>query len=325
MTVRWYINDASLQGQFATSEAFEATLRQFLDLRRANHRIMTILRTAHAISERPVAYNLTLRQALQASRNRDLKVEAITWLDRTGPFMDDDRLAESEDYFECLGIDVTNGGLGEAARRTKAEENASTFSFEGGAINFAVSPLRVAHGLIEERLGEFLIPNVWLLDDLRRAVWGTAPDPTSWKELVFTARERFPRLTIPDTVYLNPALAREPFDSAIRERVLVLLGHLDAYMRGRLPGGAEGPRAREIIANFFTGERAAFTGESSTNQSKFASELTFRDPDDRGKTIFAHWHGKISRGVFRVHFEWPVPADSNTLKVLYIGPKITKT
>jgi hypothetical protein len=36
-------------------------------------------------------------------------------------------------------------------------------------------------------------------------------------------------------------------------------------------------------------------------------------------------HGKISHRYFRLHFEWPVPSGAEQIKVLYIGPKLTKS
>jgi hypothetical protein len=52
--------------------------------------------------------------------------------------------------------------------------------------------------------------------------------------------------------------------------------------------------------------------------------MTFPDPEG-GADIFAHFHGKISHRFFRLHFDWPVPSTATRLKVLYIGPKLTKS
>jgi hypothetical protein len=320
----FYINDASLQGQFATPEVFEDVLRDLINLRKRNQSLAASLRTTRSLSYARATFGATLRNVVQASRDRTLRIEVLTWLDRTGPFIDDDRLSEADDYFECLGVDVTDGGLGEAARRIKAGENASTFSFEGGALDFADSPLVVEHGLPEERLGSFCVSNIWRIDDLLRTAVGDASIITSWRAFVLSARERFSHLIIPDNVFLNSALAREAFDPAIRDRTLALLGYLNAYMAGRLPTGAEGPQAREIIDNFFVGENALFTGESATNQRTFKEQLTFVDPEDPAREIFAHWHGKIRRRFFRMHFEWPLPPEATKLKILYLGPKITR-
>ncbi|MDP9573969.1 UNVERIFIED_ORG: hypothetical protein J2W66_004472 [Agrobacterium larrymoorei] len=91
------------------------------------------------------------------------------------------------------------------------------------------------------------------------------------------------------------------------------------------PAGIEGNVAQSIVKEHFHGDRAAFSGESKSNQQDFESEMTFTDPSDVKRTLFAHWHGKISHKFYRLHFEWPVPAKQTVLKVLYIGPKLTKS
>jgi hypothetical protein len=322
--VRWYINEISLQGQFPDTAVFEALLRTMLATRARIDHLRANLRMTRNLSERPVTSAGTVRSVLQQSRNRDLRGAVLAWFDHTGPFIDDDRQEERDDYFEYAGVDVTDGGLGEAARRVKIKQGAATFSFTGGAINFALSPLRVDHGLAEERFGEYFVDNCWTLEGLTDSALGAGPPITSWRILVDAARQKYPRLLIPDAVHQNPMLVREPFEAVIRDRALTLLGHLDTYMAGRGEGGAEDADARLIIQKFFTGERALFTGESPTNQQKFRSELTFSDPDRHDCAIFAHWHGKISHRFFRMHFEWPVPVYARKLKVLYLGPKLTK-
>jgi hypothetical protein len=148
--------------------------------------------------------------------------------------------------------------------------------------------------------------------------------PTSWQELIEFSRLKFPSLILPDSLYLDARLNKEPFDSVIRDRVLVLLGVLNDYAQGRNPDGSENESSRRIIENFFVGERALFSGESKTNQEKFQNTLTFPDPADPSKTIFGHWHGKISRRFYRLHFDWPVDGAVRKIKILYIGPKLTK-
>jgi hypothetical protein len=129
---------------------------------------------------------------------------------------------------------------------------------------------------------------------------------------------------LPNSIYEDERLAREPFDAVIRDRVIALLGYLDLYVSNLQPNGAEGIIAQQIVRDHFVGDRALFSGESPTNQRQFLRELTFDDPDNSGQSIFAHWHGKISHRYFRLHFEWPVPAGATVLKVVYLGPKITK-
>lgn len=323
--MRWYLNDLSLQGQFADGAAFLTLLAAIVSARNQFAVLRNSLHATRSFRARPVGPELSLAQFLQGRGCREIRGLVLIWLDRTGPFMDDDRLHEEDDYFEFEGCDVTNTGLGEASRRTKFGEPSSSFSFQGGAIDFARSPLKVDHGLEEDRIGVYDVENFWTIDALRAAAREAAPEPINWRELIEVARERFPRLHLPDSVYSRGSLAREPFSAVIAERALVLLSHLNDYMLGRDSDGSEGIASRELIEQHFTGERALFTGESETNRRQFERELTFPDPSSLGAEIVAHWHGKISHRYFRLHFEWPVPANAEMLKVLYLGPKITKT
>jgi hypothetical protein len=325
VTVRWYLNDASLQGQFADSDQFLALLRRLLKVRQQSERLRGGLRTTRGLPLRPVSSSLDLRTVVQESRDRELVQLTLAWLNATGPFTEDDRTAEPDDYFEYLSLDVTDSGLGEATRRVKGGELAMTFSFPGGVHDFAHSPLLVSHGLPEDLLGTYSVPNAWESDALAASVVDASPPIRSWRALVETARERFPRLIIPDAVFLNRALSGEAFNAVIADAALRQMGYLDAYMAARDPDGSDGPRAREIVEQYFTGDRAPFSGESASNQRDFRDQMTFADPEVEGAYVFAHWHGKISHRFFRMHFEWPVPGDRRKLKVLYIGPKITKS
>jgi hypothetical protein len=322
--MRLYINDASLQGQFTDALIFESLLQDLIASRARIENLRRSLRTTRQFTERMVAPGRNVRSVVQRSRSRDLRNAILAWLDRNGPFVDDDRTPEIDDYFEYAGMLVTDSGLGEAARRVKNGDHASTFSFAGGAVDFAVSPLLVDHGLVEERLGQYPVTNVWTVADLVQLALSAGPSIASWRALVEAARVRFPHLVIPDSVYENPNLSREPFEISIGDRALELLGYLNEYTKDRGVGGAEGPIARSIIAKHFVGERALFSGESPSNQRAFRRELTFVDPLSPSQSIFAHWHGKISHRFFRIHFEWPLSAERTELKVVYLGPKLTK-
>jgi hypothetical protein len=248
----------------------------------------------------------------------------LRWLDRAGPFVDDDRWPEIDDYFEFEGLDVTDTGLGEATRRVKAGEHAATFSFCGGPIDFTGALLTVFHGIPDERIGRYSVSNLCTFDAFRTGVSEAIPPPRNWLALIETARSRFPKLWLPDAIHQNDALAREAFDSIICDRTLVLLDILNCYMDARNPDGSESAQAQQIIQTHFAGDRAAFSGESPTNQRQFKQQLTFQDPATPTVSLFAHWHGKISHRVFRLHFMWPVPPGLDRLKVVYLGPKITK-
>jgi hypothetical protein len=322
--MRWCINDASLQGQFSDVSGFESVLFKLLESRTRFDVMRTSLHVAREFSDRRVTPQLSLRELLRQARFRDMRGAVLIWLDRAGPFLEDDPQAEPDNYFEYDQLDVTYSGLGEATRRVKAGFDASTFSFVGGETDFARSPLHVDHGLAEDRLGSYAVGNFWTIEDLLNSAVSQRPQALNWRQLIEVARERFPHLVLSDDIFSNPALSKEPFDTSIRDRTLVLLGHLEEYMVGRNPDGSEGERSRAVVDRFFVGERALFSGESPTNQRDFADAMTFPDPQDAAMKIVGHWHGKINRRFFRMHFEWPVPAHASRLKILYLGPKITK-
>ena len=266
----------------------------------------------------------TLRQVVMGWRGSPAAGGPLAWVGKSGPFIEEDRLAEAEDLFMCFGIEVTDGGLGEAARRCKALENVATMSFAGGAPDFACRPLPVVHGFEDDPIASYDVDNYWSADELTQAALAHQPMPTSWRGTVESAPVRFHRLHLPNAIYEDGRLAREPFDAVLRDRIFALLGILDAYMAGRGPDGVESPEAHEIVQTYFVGDRALFSPESSSNRRDHKADLTFPDPGG-GSDILAHWHGKISHRFYRLHFEWPVPATATELKVVYIGPKLTKS
>jgi hypothetical protein len=324
--MRWYVNDASLQGQFFSISDIEPALRELMELRRSEPAYSNLF-VARTFGFQRVVADQTLAHAVQTIADRDLRVRVLQWINQRGPFLDDDRLAEKDDLFECLGIDVTDQGLGEAARRIARGLIAATWSFVGGPTDFARTPLEVSHGLADAPFAVYNILNVWSAEAFRARAIDALTEPTSWADLTTHLRLRFPRLLIPDAFHNNPNLQAEPFSGAIADRVEELCRHLDEYMASRNADGSTSERTNEIVRIFFSsaaGAEPLFTPESFPNQHAFKKELTFRDPNAPGRVIFAHWHGKIRHRFFRMHFEWPVPKASMQMKVLYLGPKLTK-
>ena len=322
--MRWYINDTSLQGQFPRASDFFQLLEGLLSCRSRFPNLQAALYLTKSIAEAKITADQTFRQAIASSNNPELRRSVLQWLDRRGPFIEDDRHPEGDDYFECYGYDVTDNGLGEATRRAKAGMPVISFSFSRGNIDFSTTPLTVYHGIPDDRIGSYDINNLFELEGLEASVLNSRATPTNWEQLVQFARAEYEHLIIPDTVFSNPALSKESFEIAISDRALVLLKHLNDYMGDRAVGGNEGPTARQIIDDHFTGSNANFSGESPTNQNDFRVEMTFLDPESPQRAIFAHWHGKISRRYFRLHFEWPIASNETKIKILYLGPKITK-
>jgi hypothetical protein len=298
---------------------FVESLSSLLKLRQLEF-IRTRLFCSRAFGERQATPQRTCRESIAIHPSPDVRRLILGWVTAYGPFIEDDRYVEADDYFEFEGHDVTDQGLGEASRRVGNGEAAGTYSFTGSNLNFERDPLAVQHGLKEAPIKVVDVGNTWEVEALRVSALEAIGLPSTWQQMVELCRAKYDRLVLPDDILT--ILNMSPFHPNVSQRVVELLRVLQEYMEHRLSNGAAGPRALEIYQQYFTGERARFSDESESNKISFESEMTFIDPD--GKRIFCPWHGKIQTPQFRIHFEWPVPAQQHRLKVLYIGPKITK-
>jgi len=321
--VRWYLNDASLQGQFVTTVAFGNALRVLMEARARSAALKQGLHTSRTMLTAPATSTMNMGKALAelSKEERDLVAIVRRWIDKNGPFIEDDRLSARDDYFEFEGLDVTDTGLGEAARRVAATFDAETFSFSGGSVDFTGSPLGVDQGLREDRLGRHDVPNQTDPGRLAEAAQDAEPLPDTWQAMVRYAQARFTNLNIAE-LHENKMLSREAFEASLRDRFLEDLLILDTYVNHRTVDGTEEAEARSIREKYFIGKHARITDESDENKNAFRDEMTFRR--QTGENYFAPWHSKMKHRQFRLHFEWPLATHRQTLEVFYYGPKITK-
>jgi len=320
--LRFYLNESSLQGQFVDENEFRRQIKALLSARRRSP-ILAAMRTTPQLTEQAVSPTRNFREVIQSGRDRDLERAVLEWITKTGPFIHEDQLQEDEDIFYCLGFEVTEGGLGEAGRRVKAGERCAAMSFPGGPCDFARSPLPVVHGFEDEPIATYDVENFWNLEKALQFAFDIDKLASTWEETIKVARNRFSKLLLSDNLWKIKKLASQPFDPVIRDQCFRLLCCLNEYMKGHNSDGSEGVRSSEIKRNFFQGGNALFSDESDTNKRDYEKEMTFEDPEG-GEPIVATWHGKIRHRQFRIHFEWPVPSKAKVIKILYIGPKITK-
>src|SRR5689334_16695845 len=113
--VRWYLNDLSVQGQFPTAQAFVDSIGALATLRARIPRFGSDLYLSRSFGDRNVTIESTGREAILSAASRDAKGVILAWISKRGPFLDDDRQPEPDDYFEFDSNDVTDQGLGEAA------------------------------------------------------------------------------------------------------------------------------------------------------------------------------------------------------------------
>ena len=250
---------------------------------------------------------------------RDKRGLLFQWTGKKGPFIEDDRQATDDDLFLFGDEDVTNLGLGEAARRILATLPAATLSpVQNPASRFAADPLCVVHGLAEEPIGHVSVANFLETNALADALRAAGPEPETWPELLAEARARFDRLHIGS--YCDGILARYPYHPPGGRKILALLDVLQRLMTEMDRDGGLSHAGLELRNRFFVGKRAWFSGESEPRRNS-PKTFTFPDPDGGGELV-CFWHGKVSTPAFRIHFEWPVSPPVRRLRIVYIGPHL---
>ena len=317
--MNWYVNDLSLCGQYPEATAFLDDLTELIRTRSKVPTLEQQLFCSRTLHTRPVTPTMNFREAVKSAPNHIPVPLVLAWLTKYGPFWEDDREFNEDDYFEHGGQDVTDFGLGEAARCRLAGRHASSFSFARGGFDY--TPIEILHGLPESPLGTVSVPNLWDMDALRESVQATIPAPVNWLQMLEQAQSRFDKLTL--SPHSIGDLRREPFSQYVVERIFLLLGVLQEFMDCLHVDGSYSDRNHELIAQHFAGKKAWFTDESETNKQNFRAEMSFPDPEHDDNKVFCSWHGKIKTPQYRIHFEWPVEARPK-LRVFYIGPKITK-
>jgi len=317
--VQWHINELSLVGQYRSAEEFRVALEPLLRLRQRSGVVRNLLFCSWEFSNRLVTTQQNVQQAVRATGDRTYKQQVLNWLTKAGPFWTDDRASNPDDYFHFDGTDVTELGLGEAARRCLIEIAAGVFSFSGSIPAFERAPVVVHHGLPEDPIGDVAVDNCWTIDDLTEK---TIAAPESWAQMLDSAIVQFESLRLTD--YIIDRLSRNPFQRSICGDVLERLRVLNRIARELSPGSSLSARGNELWQTFCVGDKAWFSDESPNDKRYFKHELSFPDPDDSSNKLDCTWHGKVKIAQFRIHFEWPRPVDQAYLKVVYIGPKITK-
>lgn len=240
------------------------------------------------------------------------------WISKNGPFMEDWREHSPDDYLFLKHNDeiVTDYSLGEVAFRIATQRNASTVSFQPS--NFQMTPILVIWDRPDSQIA-IQVPNFWGFHTLEDVLRQQRPPVTSWMELLNHAQTDFSHLIFLDSVVTK--LEGEAFNSAIAERVIFQLNILNQLADCFDKQGQRTQAGHEIIESFFTGDRAIFSDESSSNKRDFKGEMTFKKPND--DPVFCPFHGKISHRFFRLHFSWPI-RHNEPVYIAYIGPKITK-
>jgi hypothetical protein len=313
-----FLNDLSVSGQYADPSAFRGALEPVLELRSRRADLQRTLYCSSTFSTRRATPAYSVRDAIIKTNDRLYIGLVLRWIGKAGPFWDSDRFPQPNDYFQFDGTDVTDQGLGEASRRILGGLDAAVFSLIDNSRRFERTPLVVIHGLEEDPYGSVHVGNYWRLDDVDQAIQAS---PTSWKQLLEKVTERF------DLLVFSPNLLSymegQPFHGGVADMLFVLLNVLQTLAQETQADQSFTPQGVELWQRHAVGDKAWFTDESPTNKIRFKSGMTFKD-SETGAKIFCPWHGKVKLNQFRIHFEWPRPRGQRLIKIMYIGPKITR-
>ena len=316
----WFINDISLTGQYSTSSDFIRDLSALFKVRNSHKIIKDKLFFSRTLPMRPVVNSQSLREIVSSSDSSNKKLFLIC-LDKSGPFWDTDSCSNEECCFDYCDQDVTEQGMGEAARQIIDGKQASTYSFRGADPCCNSTPLVVTKYNEDDTTNPVDIPNISDIATLE-SIAASIPEPiSSWNNMLELARNRFDNLLISEEI--DTVIQAHPFTTCVAERVLDLLQILQDFIDSRDANHEYTAKTNELISNFFSND-GRFSDESTSNKQDFKNQMTFKDPEDDSKDIFCPWHGKIKTRKFRIHFDFPVDANTEKIKVCYIGPKITK-
>ena len=84
-----YINDLSLNGQFADSQSFRAALEPLLQLRHSDAILRDSLYCSRTLYTRQVTKINSLQQAVLETKDKLFIRQVLNWFANAGPFWDD--------------------------------------------------------------------------------------------------------------------------------------------------------------------------------------------------------------------------------------------
>ncbi len=312
------MNELSLLG-FSNLEELRHVLRDIMSARQNSQNLNRLLYCSRRTAEINAIYGERLLSSI-AKLPRDERSALFAWLGKMGPFLDDERTEVDEDLYFLNGEEVTELGPGEAARQCQKGNDGRLFSVRRSI--FGITPLDVIHGLLDSPIETVHLLNSWTFEEAKRWADDVDPDPQSWIQLLDVSRRRYGRLLL--GAHCDEVLGAETFYPAASRRILELLRVLDEIAGSADATAHLNQSGEELVQRHFVGNKAWFTDESDENKRLFGNDMTFPDPMDESRTVQCFWHGKIKTPQFRIHFEWPLQAGSEKLKILYIGPKISK-
>ncbi|WAB98752.1 hypothetical protein OSW16_03560 [Pseudomonas putida] len=313
-----FFNDCSLHGQFQDVGSFESSLDVIMAMRGLAKKYGREIYCHRGLMHSRVTDQLNLPQAMSAI-NRSKAIALVGWFSKAGPFWEDGRRHSPEEYLECSNEVVTDTAIGECAYLSFLSQAAQLASMTPSSW---LSPLiEVTWHRNEQPAQVGSLVNHLGAATLELELQKAEKPLQSWAELARVCPAKFENLIFSDNTF-SP-LSGTPFVSAAAKSIIDLLSVLQRFKATHITGSGRTREGDELYQTYFTGARAWFSDSSDREKRDFEQELKFTDPENPREKISAPYHGKVQTPQMRIHFTWPVAADT-PLHVLYIGDKITK-
>jgi hypothetical protein len=310
------LNDLSLHGQFASVHDFKNAFKSIMCIRNKMRQFGRELYCHRNLTQAQVTHDLTIQQAIQQFDPNERRA-VMGWLTQHGPFWEDERVHDADDYLEYQDQVVTDTALGEAASRCFRGSQYHTFSMTPS--NWMFSPIPVVWQ--RNNVVSIDVSNHWENNSLETALRAATPAIQSWEQLASVMPSRCANLIF--TADSFEPLRGQPFVNGAAQRIVELLETLDKFKTCFDTQGQRTDEGQRLYQDHFTGKKAWFTDSSDSEKNEFKTELTFNHPTNNAETLFCTWHGKVKTPQFRIHFSWPISVDK-PLYVVYIGSKLTK-
>ena len=315
-----FANELSVERQFQDAASFRSALTRLLSVRKVAREFDREVRCHRGFAQIEPIRGIPFRQAVQGM-DRDRVRTVMQWLDRSGPFWDDERRHGEDDGLWSGEEPVTGTAVGEVAYRKWEGEECALVSARPGDWDFSPVPATFGDANGAGEMWRVEIENWREEAALRQRLETLRPPVVSWQAVRAEAIRRFCALRFSEDCF--DRLDGIPFNRSAADSVLRLLRLLER-LAGEFQDGSRTAEGNRIYQQFFTGKTALFSDSSKTEKSQFRKELTFPHPDMPGRTLFCPWHGKVRqrRSLLRLHFSWPIRA-GEPVYVVYVGRKRT--
>ncbi|NVN91862.1 MAG: hypothetical protein HXX11_14840 [Desulfuromonadales bacterium] len=321
--MEFIVNDLSFHGQFQDVNSFRDSINQVMVMRQLSFRFGRSLYCHRGVAHAQVTPFLNFPQAVQMMTLEERRA-ILHWITQHGPFWEDARNHQPDDWLECNGNIVTETAVGETGWCCLNGINRGLISLSPS--NWQFSPVAVNHVTNNDETRSIDVINCWDTAEFEAILQATPTQIASWEQLSASAIARFTNLTFATNAFAP--MQGHPFMNGPAERILSLLEILDRFKTCFNADGQRTSEGHEIYRNFFTGRKedgghgALFSDSSEREKNNYEATLTFTHPADANKTIICYWHGKVQTPPLRIHFSYPIRAE-DPLYIVYVGRKLT--